>query len=89
MVCYQTLDTLGLPDDFSNTLSDTLFRLDDLGLTPNEEVLHTALSIALGVNFKMEYNIPDQATYRRLIDIYYKADPPREWKRGVFGEVTI
>jgi hypothetical protein len=89
IVCYQTLDALGLPDDFSDTLSDTLYRLDDLGLTPNEEVLHTALSLALGVNFKAEYNIPDQATYRRIIDVYYKTDPTREWKSGVFGEVAI
>jgi hypothetical protein len=88
IVCYQTLNALGLPDDFSDMLSDTLYRIDDLGLTPSEEVLHTALSLALGVNFKAEYNIPDQATYRRLVDVYYKADPPREWKHGVFGEKT-
>jgi hypothetical protein len=87
IVCYQTLDALGLPDDFSDTLSNMLCRLDDLELTPNEEVLNTALSLALGVNFKAEYNIPDQATYRRLVDIYYKANPPREWKHGVFGKV--
>jgi hypothetical protein len=88
IICYQTLDTLGLPDNFSDILSDMLYRIDDLGLTPNEEVLHTALSLALGVNFKEEYNIPDQATYRRLVDIYYKANSPREWKSGVFGKAT-
>jgi hypothetical protein len=87
-VCYQTLEALGLPDDFPDTLSDTLSRLDDLGLTPNEEVLHTALSLAMGVNFKADYNIPDQAAYRRLIDVYYTADPPRAWKHGVFGETA-
>ncbi|MDR2343910.1 MAG: hypothetical protein LBD86_05200 [Spirochaetaceae bacterium] len=88
IICYQTLDALGLPDDFSDTLSDTLCRLDDLELVPNEEALHTALSLALGVNFKSEYNIPDQAAYRRLIDVYYKAKPPREWKQGVFRETA-
>lgn len=88
IVCYQALDALGLPDDFSDTLSNTLYRLVALGLPPNEEVLHTALSLALGVNFKLEYNIPDQATYRRIVSIYYKATPPREWKYGIFGEVT-
>jgi hypothetical protein len=88
IVCYRTLDAIGLPDDFSDTLSDILYRLDALGLTPSEEVLHTALSLALGVNFKAEYNMPDQATYRRIIDVYYKTDPPREWKSGVFGEVA-
>ena len=88
IVCYQTLDALGLPDDFSDTLSEVLSRLDNLGLTPNEEVLHTALSLAMGVNFKAEYNIPDQATYRRIVDVYYKTAPPREWQSGVFGEVA-
>jgi hypothetical protein len=87
VTCYQTLDALGLPDGFSDMLSDTLCRLDDLGLTPNEEILHTALSLALDVNFKVEYNIPDQAVYRRLIAACYKADPPREWKGSVFGKV--
>jgi hypothetical protein len=87
IICYQMLDVLGLPDDFSDTLFDILHRLDDLGLTPNEEVLHTALSLTLGVNFKAEYNIPDQATYRRIVVVYYKANPPREWKYGVFREV--
>jgi hypothetical protein len=88
IVCYQTIDALGLPDDFSDRLSETLYRLDALGLFPNEEVLHTALSLALGVNFKAEYNIPDQATFRRLIAAYYEAEPPREWKCGIFGKVT-
>jgi hypothetical protein len=88
IICYQTFDSLGLPNNFSDTLSDTLYRLDDLGLIPNEEVLHTALSLALGVNFKTEYNIPDQATYRRIVDVCYKAVPPREWRSGVFGEVA-
>ena len=87
IVCYQTLEALGLPDDFSDTLSNILQRFEDLKLHPNEEALHTALSLALGVNFKTEFNIPDQATYRRLIEIYYKANPPRRWRGGVFGAV--
>jgi hypothetical protein len=88
IVCYQTLEALGLPDNFSETLSETLHHLDTLGLIPNEEALHTALSLALRVNFKAEYNIPDQATYRRIIDVYYTATPPREWKSGIFEKVA-
>jgi hypothetical protein len=86
VVCYQTLDAFGLPDDFSDTLSNILNQFDGLYLTPNDEALHTALSLALGVNFKEEYNIPDQETYRRLVAVHYKAAPPREWKGGVFRE---
>lgn len=87
ILCYQTLDALGLSDEFSKTLVEVLEQIDDIGLIPNEEVLHTALSIRLGVNFKAEYNIPDNKTYRRLIAAYYKGVPKREWKRGIFVEV--
>jgi len=86
IVCYQTLDALGLSDEFSNILAETLSQLDELGLTPSEDVLHTALSIRLGVNFKAEYNIPDDKTYRRLLVAYYNGAPKREWKRGVFAK---
>jgi len=85
--CYQTLDALGLSDEFSEILVEVLEQIDDIGLIPNEEVLHTALSIRLGVNFKEEYNIPDNKTYRRLIAAYYKGAPKREWKRSIFVEV--
>jgi hypothetical protein len=87
IVCYQTLDALGLSDEFTDTLAEVLEQLDDLGLVPSEEVLHTALSIRLGVNFKAEYNIPDDKTYRRLIETYYKNVPKRKWLRGIFAEV--
>lgn len=87
IVCYQTLDALGLSDEFSDTLAEVLEQIDEVGLIPNEEVLHTALSIRLGVNFKAEYNIPDDKTYRRLIAAYYKGAPRREWKRSIFSEV--
>jgi hypothetical protein len=86
IVCYQTLDALGLSDEFSETLFDVLEQIDRLGLISSEEVLHTALSINLGVNFKAEYNIPDDRTYRRLIDAYYKNAPKRKWLRGIFAE---
>jgi len=88
IICYQTIDAFGLSDEFPNILAETLSQLDDLGLTPSENVLHTALSIRLGVNFKDEYNIPDDKTYRRLIVTYYRDTPKREWKRGIFAKVT-
>jgi len=88
VVCYQTLEALGLPENFSDMLAVTLERIDELNLTPNEEILHTVLSLALGVNFKEEYNLPTQKIYRRLIAVYYKGEPLRQWHRGVFREVT-
>lgn len=88
IIVYQTLDALGLTDDFSNTLYNTLERLDGLSIAPTIEALHTALSLAMGVNFNAEFNIPDNATYQRLIAAYYKAEPHREWKGGIFLEVS-
>jgi len=88
IVCYQTIDAFGLSDEFSSVLAETLLQLDDLNLTPSENVLHTALSIRLGVNFKNEYNIPDDKTYRRLIVTYYKDKPKRQWKQGIFAKVS-
>jgi hypothetical protein len=87
-ICYQTFDALGLPEDFSDALSETVERLADIGLEPSQEVLHTAISLKLGVNFLSEYNLPDWDTFRRLISLFYKAEPRRKWNRNVFGEVT-
>lgn len=87
-LCYQTFDALGLPDKFSDVLAEVLERLSDIGLDTTQDVLHTAISLRLGVNFKAEYNLPDWDTYRRLIAAFYKAEPRREWKSNIFGEVT-
>ena len=86
IVCYQTLDAVGLSDDFSEILAETLEQIEELNLIPTEDVLHAALSIRLGVNFKHEYNIPDDKTYRRLVELYYKCTPKRRWLKGVFAK---
>jgi len=87
-VCYQTFDALGLPENFSEVLAEALERLSDIGLDPTQDTLHTTLSLELGVNFRAEYNLPDWDTYRQLIAAFYKAEPRREWKYDIFGEVT-
>ncbi len=87
-VCYQTFDALGLPENFSEVLAEALERLSDIGLDPTQDALHTTLSLKLGVNFKAEYNLPDWDIYRRLITAFYKAEPRREWKYNIFGEVA-
>ena len=88
VVCYQTLDALGFTDDFSETLAEVLEQIEDVGLVPSEEVLHTVLSIRLGINFKAEYNIPDDKVFRKVVEMYYKNAPVREWRGGKFAEVS-
>ncbi len=87
-VCYQTFDALGLPENFSEELTEVLERLSDIGLDPTQDTLHTTLSLKLGVNFKVEYNLPDWDAYRRLIAAFYKAEPRREWIYNIFKEAT-
>jgi hypothetical protein len=87
-ICYQTFDALGLPENFSEVLVEVLERLDGIGLEPAQNALHTAISLNLGVNFMAEFNLPDWETFRRLIAAFYKAEPRREWKSNIFGEVT-
>lgn len=86
-ICYQSFIALGLPENFSEILSSTLERLEEIGLPPSQETLHTTLSLELGVNFKSEFSLPDWDTYRRLIRAYYKGQPHREWKNNIFLEV--
>lgn len=86
-ICYQSFAALGLPENFSGILSDTLDRLEEIGLPPSQETLHTALSLDLSMNLKSEFSLPDWDTYRRLIKAYYKGNPPREWKNNIFSEV--
>jgi hypothetical protein len=87
-VCYQTFDALGLPENFSEVLTNALERIDDIGLDPTQDVLHTTLSLEMRIDFKAEYNLPDWETYRRLIATFYKTTPRREWKSNVFREVA-
>jgi len=87
ITCYQAFNTLGLSDNFSEVLAETLYQLDALDFAASEDILHTALSIKLNVNFKAEYNILSNKTYQRLIATCYKGTPKREWKYGIFTKV--
>ena len=87
-VCYQTYNALGLPENFSDVLTETLERLTDIGLDPSRDVLHTAISLKIGVNFMAEFNLPDWDTFQRLTASFYKAEPRRGWKHYIFGEVV-
>lgn len=83
-ICYQSFETLGLPQNFADTLITILDRLDEIGLPPSQEVLHTAISLELGVNFRTEFSLPNWNTFRRLIASCFKGEPRREWKNNIF-----
>ncbi|MDR1939661.1 MAG: winged helix-turn-helix domain-containing protein [Clostridiales bacterium] len=86
--CYVTLAALNIPNDFSEVLSRVLNRITYLELVPTEDILHTLLSSEMGNNFKKEYGIPDNKTFRQLIVLYYKDTSKREWKGGIYTEVS-
>ena len=83
-ICYQTLDAMGLTDGFTALLQKTLDQLDEIGLEPSEDHLHTALSLAMGFHFCRQYGIADNRTFRSLITYYYKGAGKRRWRGGKF-----
>lgn len=86
IVCYQSVNGLGLDESFSETLNSVLERIEELDLQPNCEVIHTFLSIEYGLCFRDAYLIQDDQTLRRIIARYYTGKIPRTWKAGCFTE---
>lgn len=86
ITCYQTLDALGVPENFSDTIVETLDLIENINLTPSVDVVHTVLSINLSCNFKKEYNIPDDKTFKKIIETYFNGEQSRKWIRGIFLE---
>lgn len=87
-LCYQTVESMGLGDEFSAVLRDSLDELVHLSLAPSQEIIHALLSIKLGYNLRDEYSIPDDKTFRHIISAYYDGSKQREWKSGNFLEVN-
>ena len=88
-LCYQTIESMGLDEEFSETILKTLEELDRLSICPSQEILHALLSVKLGYNVRDEYSIPDDKTFRRFISVYYTGSEKRNWKAGNFVGVNI
>lgn len=88
-LCYQTIESMGLGEEFSETILKTLEELDRLSICPSQEILHALLSVKLGYNVRDEYSIPDDKTFRRFISVYYTGSEKRNWKAGNFVGVNI
>ena len=85
--CYQIIEDAGLDEKFSALLDDVLNEADRLSLEATPDVLNALLSVRMGANFRTEYNIPDDKTFRRVIGMRYTGAMPRAWKSGKFTEV--
>ncbi len=85
-VCYQTLDALGLPEDFSQSLEHVLSEFTELGIEPTSENIHTALAIYTRMNIRRDFGITDDKTFRRLVAIYDTSNTRRKWKAGKYRE---
>ena len=88
-LCYQTIDAMGLDENFSEILNSVLEKADELELPPSVEVLHILLSVETGQNFRNTYGIPDDKTFRHIIAMHYRGEKSREWKAGNFMEVDL
>lgn len=89
LICFSHVENLGLPDDFSTQLSETVLQLETLNLDVSDTVLHTALSLVYGVNFNNAYQISDKKTFRNIVTQYFKGEKPHAWSRGAFSEVRV
>lgn len=87
LICFSYIENLGLPDDFSMQLSETVLQLEALSLDVSETALHTALSLAYGINFNHVYQISDKKTFRNIVAQNFNGKTPHVWSRGVFLEV--
>lgn len=86
ILCYQTIETMGFDDEFSETLNDVITEVEELSLLPTQETLNVLLSIRMGQNFMDAYDIPDEKTFRHIIAMYYTGKKVRVWKSGSFVE---
>ncbi len=84
--CYQTFEALGIPDNFSEELTKTLEYVDELELEPTLDIINALLSLTFEYNFRNYFNIPNDKTYRRLIETYCQ-DKSRSWKGRLFREI--
>lgn len=87
-LCYQTIESLGLDEEFGQILTDCLDELDALKISASQEILHALISLKLGYNLKDEYNIRNDKTFRRMISECYNGSKKRRWKSGIFSEVS-
>lgn len=86
IICFQTCEGLGIPEDFSIRISSALDRIEELDLSPSMDVLNAFLAIDLGNNPRYEYGIDSDVDFKKLIQVCYKGDVPRKWKANVFGK---
>lgn len=88
ITCFKVLEDSGLPDNFSEILSDTIDKLDRLEIPVSDQILNAVLSYEMNVNFNNDYEIPDLNEFRRIVKIWYKKSETRKWKSRVFVEVV-
>lgn len=86
ILCYQTIESMGFDENFSDMLSAVINKADKLSLAPTLETIHVLLSVEIGQNFGEAYSIPDDKTFRRIVSMYYSGEKLRIWKAGSFME---
>ncbi len=86
ILCYQTIEALGLDESFSDAINAVLDRIEELSLAPTQEIIHALLSVEMGMNIKASYDISDDKTFRRVVAMYYTGERSRRWRGNSFLE---
>ncbi|AGI85429.1 hypothetical protein MMALV_06900 [Candidatus Methanomethylophilus alvi Mx1201] len=85
--CIQHIDNLGLPEDLSDTISNSVEKLESIGIPLTLEAIHTAISLDLGFSFRDEYGIIDDATLKMIIQRHCNLVPKHMWDHSILREV--
>ncbi|MDR0611479.1 MAG: hypothetical protein LBG58_15330 [Planctomycetaceae bacterium] len=83
IICYQQQEVVGIPEDLTEKINETIIQIEAVKLPVSEDAMHVILSLTYQTNFNETYQIPNKKTFRQLIDQHYHGEA-REWKGGQF-----
>ena len=88
-LCYQSIEELGLDQEFADAIEAVIDEVDMLSLRPSQDIIHALLSVHLKYNVIEELGIPDDKTFRRIVSMYYQGPKQRSWKYGCYVEAEL
>jgi len=68
-----------LPADFSERLTLTVEKLEELGLEVSADNLNTALSLHYDFNFAAEFGLKNKSAFKRVVTENYRSSLSRRW----------
>lgn len=76
-----------IPVDLSEKIASCIQQIEAVDMLVTEDTLLILLSLVYQTNFMKSYHIPDNRSFRTLIEQHYDGEK-RRWSRGVFSIVS-